>query len=57
MLRKEAARQCGNITTPKKNPMVHDTNIIHNFERGTFYGGLLIAVFFGLLMIHAAVML
>lgn len=34
-----------------------DTNIVHEFERGTLYGGLLIAVFFGLLMIHAAVML
>ena len=34
-----------------------DTNIVHEFERSTLYGGLLIAVFFGLLMIHAAVML
>jgi hypothetical protein len=34
-----------------------DKSIIAEFERGTLYGGLLIAVFFGLLMIHAAVML
>ncbi len=34
-----------------------DTNIVHEFERGTLYGGILIAVFFGLLMLHAAVML
>lgn len=34
-----------------------DKSIIAEFERGTLYGGLLVAVFFGLLMIHAAVML
>ncbi len=31
--------------------------VTREYERGTLYGGILIAVFFGLLMLHAAVML
>ena len=57
MLRKEAARQCGNITTPKMSTMEDNRIIARNYERGSLIGGIMLAVFFGLMMIHAAVML
>ena len=53
----KAARHRCNDNRANVSTTSPDTNIVHEFERGTLYGGLLIAVFFGLLMIHAAVML
>ena len=53
----KAARHSCNYDRAKNVHSTRDTNIVHEFERGTLYGGILIAVFFGLLMLHAAVML
>lgn len=53
----KAARHRCNDNRANVSTTSQDTNIVHEFERGTLYGGLLIAVFFGLLLLHAAVML
>ena len=50
-----AARSSGNYS--RANVHVHqDSNIVHDYTLGTLIAGLLIAVSFGLMFIHAAVM-
>lgn len=56
-MKTKAARHSCNYNRANVSTSDQDTNIVHEFERGTLYGGILIAVFFGLLMLHAAVVL
>ena len=58
MLKTKAARHSGNYARANVKPTRRDKQIItREFERGSLIGGLLIVVAFGLMFIHAAVML
>lgn len=56
-MKTRAARHSCNYNRAQKNPTVHDTNIVHEFECGTLIWGVVFAISIGLMLIHAAVML
>ena len=56
MTAKKAARhRCSDNRA--SNQTVHDNSIITDYNHGALIAGLIIAISFGLMMIHAAVML
>lgn len=57
MIRTKAARRSGNYDTRQKVHGFGDKSIIADYERGALIAGLIIAVSFGLMFVHAAVML
>ena len=58
MLKTKAARHSCHYARANVKPTSRDEKIIaREFERGSLIGGLLIVVAFGLMFIHAAVML
>lgn len=54
--KKEAARHSGNCDTRQNVHSRGDVDIVHDFERGTMIAGILTAVSFGLMLVHAAVL-
>ena len=53
--KKEAARHGGNHARANVHSY-KDNDIVHDFERGTMIAGILTAVSFGLMLVHAAVL-
>ena len=57
MTEKKAARHRCSDNRAKANPTVHDNSIITDYNHGALIAGLIIAISFGLMFVHAAVML
>ena len=58
MTTKEAARRsCNYDTRLKLSTNSRDNSIITDYERGALIAGLIIAITFGLMFVHAAVVL
>ena len=57
MTAKKAARHSGNCDTRHNVHAHRDSSIITDYNHGALIAGLIIAISFGLMMIHAAVML
>lgn len=56
MPRDEATPRCGNNCGANKRPGRDASIIARDYGKGTLIGGLLIAVTFGSMLVHAAVM-
>lgn len=55
MRKKKAARRSGNYDTRQGAHSRRDTDILHEYDRATLIAGIIIAISFGMMILHWAV--